>query len=236
MGEDKEKSQSNQPTVISSPPPYAYYPPEDEVNLADPWWVLVRRNHTLFGVTAVGTLSALLYALLATSVYRAEAICLPPTVGDIQVLNIQGVQSIDTGSTYTRFKRNLSSVIPRETIFGEMKLLDQFAPEREPDDSIDEIFSEFNETLTIATPKVKKDETPIPTITFAMEWEDPMLIAQVVNRIGKEAERVTALEIISDIQSMVDARVKDLNQAIKLHREKRQKLSQYANERPGTDK
>jgi len=216
---DGEKARNNQPPVVSNPPPYAYYPAEDEISLADLWLVLVKRKNTLLGVTAAVTLGALLYALLATPVYKAEAIFMPPTASDIQALNISGVQSINTGSTYTKFEQNLNSIIPRETIFAEMNLLDKF----EPDESIDEIFSEFNQTLTITTPKVEKDKTPIPTITFAMEWEDPVLIAQVVNRIATEAERITAIELISDIQTLISARVKELKLEIQLLREKTEK-------------
>ena len=91
---------------------------------------MVRRRKALFGVTAVATIGAVLYALFATPVYRAEAILLPPTVSDTQALNIPGVQSIDTDSTYTIFERNLSSVRPREMVFEEMNLLDQLAPGR----------------------------------------------------------------------------------------------------------
>jgi len=226
------KNENNQPPVVidNNQPPVVvdsrfigYYPPEDEIDLVDLWGVLVKRKKTLFGVTGATTLCALLYALLATPVYRAEATFMPPTVSDIQALNIPGVQSINTGSTYIKFQRNLNSIIPRETIFAEMNLLDQFEPDREPDESIDEIFSEFNETLTITTPKAEKDKTPIPTITFAMEWEDPVLIAQVVNRIATEAERVTAIELISDIQTRISARVKDLKLEIQLLREKTEK-------------
>ena len=232
MNVDREKPENNKPLVASSPPPYAYYPPEDEINLADLWWVLVKRKYTLIGVTAFVTLGALLYALQATPVYRAEAIFLPPTAGDIQELIVfQDIESFNVSSVYTKFEQNLSARPPRKTVFDDMNLLDQFAPEREPDESIDEIFSDFNETLTITTPKVKKDETPIPTITFAMEWEDPLLIAQVVNRIGKETERATALEIISDIQATIDSQVKDLNQEIKLLREKAIKQRQDEIER-----
>jgi len=220
---DGEKAENNQPPVVSNPPPYAYYPAEDEISLSDLWLVLVKRKNTLLGVTAAVTLGALLYALLATPVYRAEAIFMPPTASDIQALNISGVQSIDTGSTYTKFEQNLNSIIPRKSIFAEMNLLDQFVPDREPDNSIDEIFSEFNETLTITTPKAEKDKTPIPTITIAMEWEDPVLIAQVVNRIATEVEWVTAIELISDMQTRISARVKDLKLEIQLLREKTEK-------------
>jgi len=223
-----DKIENNQPPVASYPQPYGYYPPEDEINLADLWRVLVKRKKILLGVTAVVTLCALLYALLAPPVYRAEVIFLPPTVGDIQALNVANVQSIETGAVYRKFERNLSSVIPREIIFEEMNLLDQFEPDRDADDNLDEVFRDFNETLTITKPQVKKGETPIPTIRFAMEWEDPVLIAEVANRIAAEAERATTLEVISDIEARADERAKDLNQEVQRLRQqtKKQRLDE----------
>ena len=82
-----------------------------------------------------------------------------------------------------------------------MNLLDQFSPERNQDTNINAIFDAFNQGLNITIPKVKAGETAMPTITFAMEGEDPVLIAEVVNRIAVEAERMTVTEIISDIQA-----------------------------------
>ena len=209
---------NNQQPVGPSPPPYASYPVEDEISLADLWRVLVEHKNTYFGVTAVITLGALLYALLATPVYRAATIFLPPTAGDVERLKI-AEEGIDVNTMFTLFEQNLSSIRLRETIFKEMNLLDEFASEREPDASTEVIFSRFNETLTISTTTAaRKDETVIPTITFAMEWVDPVLIAQIINRLAKEAERATALEVISGIQASVAVQVEDLNLEVQLLR------------------
>jgi len=212
---DGEKADNNQPPVVSNPPPYAYYPAEDEISLADLWDVLVKRRKVLLAVTAVATVGAVLYALLATPVYRAEVVFLPPTASDIQALNIEGVDNININSVYTAFELNLSSRPPRQTIYDQMNLLDQFAQDKDPDTDLGLIFDDFNQSLSITTAKVKVGETAIPTITFAMEWEDPVLIAEIVNRIADEAERATKTEVLLDIQAWVSARVVELNQEIK---------------------
>jgi LPS O-antigen subunit length determinant protein (WzzB/FepE family) len=154
-----------------------------------------------------------LYALLATPVYRAVVVFLPPAAGDIQALNIEGVHGIDIKSVYTMFKKNLSSRPPRQAIYEKMNLLDRFEPDIDQDTNLDVIFDEFNQSLSITTPKVKKGDTviPIPTITFAMEWEDPVLTAEIVNRIAEEAEQATKVEILSDIETRVNFRVMELN-------------------------
>ena len=219
---DGEKTENNQPPVVSNPPPYAYYPAEDEISLADLWGVLVKRRKVLLAVTAMVTIGTVLYALLATPVYRAEVVFLPPTANNIQALHIEGVNKININSVYTAFELNLSSRPPRQTIYDQMNLLDQFAQDKDQDTSPGLIFDDFNQSLSVTTPKVKVGETAIPTITFAMEWEDPVLIAEIVNRIANEAERATTLEIILDFQAMVAARKKYLSQEIQLLREKAQ--------------
>jgi len=219
---DGEKSENGQPPVVSYPPPYAYYPAEDEISLADLWGVLVKRRKVLLAVTAVVTIGAVLYALLATPVYRAEVVFLPPAASDIQALKIQvqntdqvqiteDIESVSVESIYTMFKQMLNSKPPRQIIFDKMNLLEQFVSDKDQDTNNDVIFGEFNQTLSVVTPKVKKEETSIQTITLAMEWEDPVLIAEIINRIAEEVERATKSEVLLDIQTRVNARVTKLN-------------------------
>jgi len=47
-----------------------------------------------------------------------------------------------------------------------------------------------------------------------MEWEDPVLTAEIVNRIAEEAERAAKAEILSDIEARVSFRVIELNQEL----------------------
>ncbi|MBW6519724.1 MAG: hypothetical protein K0A99_01765 [Desulfoarculaceae bacterium] len=53
-----------------------------------------------------------------------------------------------------------------------------------------------------------------------MEGEDPVLVAEIANRLGEEARRVTAAKVLLNLQAKVNARIKDLNQEIQLLREK----------------
>jgi len=230
---EENKTNIPQPATAGYPAPYGYDLREDEINLADLWDVLVKRRKILFGVTAVVTIGAVLYALLATPVYRAVVVFLPPAAGDIQALNIEGVQSINIKSVYTMFKRNLSSRPPRQTIYDKMNLLDQFETDIDQDTNLDVIFDEFNQSLSITTPEIKKGDAviPIPTITFAMEWEDPVLTAEIVNRIAEEAERATKAEILSDIEARVSFRVIELNQEVQRLRDITKKRRQDEIER-----
>ena len=209
-------------TEIVQPP--GDYPQEDEISLIDYWRVLVKRKSIIIisGLTAIATIGAVLYALSLTPIYKAKAVFLPPEVSDIQPLLIQGINS-DSDTVYTMFKRNLSTRVPRQTIFEKMNLLSRFAPEGDQDADSDVIFDDFNQSLTVTIPKTKKGTLSVPTITLSMEGEDPVLIAEIINRIAEEAERATTLELISDIQSKVSARTRDLNQEIQRLHEKAKK-------------
>lgn len=71
-----------------NPPPaapvggYPYYPPmaynaEDEISLIDLWRVLMARKWMIFWVTTLFTVGAVVYALVAPEIYKAEATLAP---------------------------------------------------------------------------------------------------------------------------------------------------------------
>lgn len=223
------RTEQNRAEIIQ-PPLYGYDRQEDEISLVDLWRVLVRRKGTIFVVAAIATIGAVLYAMLATPVYKAEAIFLPPAESDIQSLNIQVVQGVSVDSVYTTFKKHLGASTTRRAIFNKMKLFEQFASERDQDTNYDQIFSRLNENITTTIPKEKKGVKPIPTITLSMEGEDPLLIAEIVNHIAAEAERATTEEVVSDIQAKLGAIIDDLNREIQRLREqaKKQRLDEIA--------
>ncbi|MCP3875776.1 MAG: hypothetical protein GY699_21810, partial [Desulfobacteraceae bacterium] len=104
---DQNGSETAQPHPAGYPPPYGYIPQKDEINLIDLWNTLVKRKFTILWVATISTVCALLYALLAPSIYKAEVVFMPPSNSDIQALNIQGVQKVMIGSTNTDLDVNL---------------------------------------------------------------------------------------------------------------------------------
>ena len=76
MNNQKDNQQAPQNPM---PPPYPYYAPpqDDEINLLDLWRMLAEQKKLIFILTAITTSVALAYALLATPIYRAEALLAP---------------------------------------------------------------------------------------------------------------------------------------------------------------
>ena len=105
--------------------PIAYQPQpvyEDEISLIDLWQVLVRQKKIIFGLTAIVTVGAVLYALSLPPVYKAKTSFLPPSESDIQILNVQGIQGISVDTVYAMFKQNLFARPPRLATFTKMNL------------------------------------------------------------------------------------------------------------------
>ncbi|MCP3675035.1 MAG: hypothetical protein GY829_11285 [Gammaproteobacteria bacterium] len=205
---------------------------EDEINLVDLWQALVKQKNTIFGTTAIVTLIAILYALFATPIYKAETVFLPPSEGDIQHLQINDandandvsyISNVNLDNVYNNFKRNLGSIALRKQLFDTMSLADQFAPNRDETSNIDEIFNEFNKNVKLTIPNPKKGEFSLPITTLSLERNAPELMAEVINRFSEQAEQATVAELTSNIDTKVKERIKETQLEIKLLLEKTKK-------------
>jgi chain length determinant protein (polysaccharide antigen chain regulator) len=201
--------------------PNMYQPlPDDEIDLLDLLRVLIRRWKMIALVTVVVTALAVTYALLAPRVYKTEAILRPSTPADVQQLDVKGVYTHDLNMIHAFFKQNLQSVVVKKAVFEEMDLLNVFSPERDQQENVNTVFDEYVESISIIFPEAKKGEEVFMTSTLAMEGEDPVLIADIVNRLVEEARRVTTSELILNVQANVRARIRDLTTELQLLREK----------------
>ncbi len=138
---------------------------------------------------------------------------------------------MSTKFVYSMFDQDLRAVTPRRSAFEKMNLLDRLAPETDQESNFDEIFDALNRSLTVATSKVKNTTMSIippitltmmsiiPPITLTMEGGDPVLIADIVNNVAEEVERVTTAEIIIGLEAKISTGINDLKQKIKLLRE-----------------
>ena len=106
--------------------------PENEVDLFDLLLHLKANLRSMIAVFFLVFLCFVVYLLLAPRLYRAEAVFLPPTVKDVQSLNI--VSSIETTQpfkrylpeeVYKQFLTNLESRKIRWEYYQEQNLAEQ---------------------------------------------------------------------------------------------------------------
>ena len=196
---------SQQNLTPQGSPPYAYYPTDDEINLMDLWRILMARKMLIVGITAVVTFGALIYALLAPSIYKAETVFLPPSQHDIHALNVQGVQGVQgvsVDSVYALFKRNLGALSLQKEFFIESGEREAVRAKAGPEATEEQLFTGFSAALAIETDKKDKD-----ALRFAVRDSSPDKAAQLANDFSAFAERATIQALILDVQTAVKNRI-----------------------------
>jgi len=191
MKEKEQRQEQQMVPVMMMPQPMV---DEDEINLLDLWRVLWQRKMIVLGTALAAAIMAVAYALLATSVYKAEAFLLPPSAQNVQGLNVQGlnvqglnVQGYTPEQVYDLFIRNLQSRALRRHYFDAHKLADALAPDREQDANINRIFEEdFNKMLSVSRDKKNKARVDV-----SYQGSDAKLAAQWVNDMVAEANTAT---------------------------------------------
>ncbi len=198
----------SQPSLPSHtpPPPYGYYPADDEINLMDLWRILMARKSLIIAITILVTLGAAAYAFLAPSVYKAETVFLPPSQHDIHALNVQGVQGVQgvsVDSVYALFKRNLGALSLQKEFFIRSGERDRLRAKAGAETTDEQLFISFSDgALAIETDKKDKD-----ALRFVVRDSNPEKAAQLANDFSAFAERATVQALILDVQTAVKNRI-----------------------------
>lgn len=212
---------------------------EVEISLVDAWEILRRQKYIVLGVAVFTTICALIYALQITPAYKVEAVFLPPKEGDIQLLNVYmgssaGVQEVPASkgaskassmvlnvpTVFARFRKNLASSRVRRVVFDEMF---PSASEDSKNASTNMSFNRLNKKMRIKARKSGISLYPVPIVTLEIRGEDPELIANFANRVGREAERVAAEEVVSDLRAAISVKINNLKMKIDALREQAKK-------------
>lgn len=198
-----------------------YYPPEDEINLIDLVKVLFRQKYIISGLTIAATIGAVLYALIATPVYKAEAVFLPPVASDVQVLTVQGVQGVPgvgVDAAYKAFKRNLDSRKLLKHFFENHGIIDVLAPERSEETSRESVFQSFRNMIHVKTDK--------ESLSFSIEWEDPEQASEWVNQYVALTSQKTVDQLVFNVRDAINNRIRYIEYTIaskrKMARERRE--------------
>lgn len=193
-----------------------YNTSDDEIDLRELVRTLIRRKKTILLVASVVLLASVVYALLATPVYKARISFLPPTLGDIAPLKLPlAEQGGDlSAKIYADFEKNLNSLKLRREIFDKMKLLPLLNKDANAQTNVEAVFNEFNENIATEKPVAKKNETTIPALHLTLKGDDPKLIADTLNQISERVQSTTKQEAIRDILEQVTFRKSQLDREI----------------------
>ena len=174
---------------------------DDEINLFDLFRTLAGHKWLIAACTAAATGIGLLYALLATPIYKVETSLIPPTLSDVAALQIAG-DSATPETLFKRFSTALDSKSLRRDFFlhhgGQQKL----APEAKTDKELRTAFNSFDGSLTW------KDGT------LTMVGTDPKLITDVLNDFVQASEQKVRENVVADLQAENRTRTALINQTI----------------------
>ena len=199
---------------------------EKGITLLDIWRILTERKQLIFGVTLVFLIGSLAYAFFTTPVYMATAYLLPPTVKDVEGLNVLEGNNFTPKLVYSMLIRNLNSRKLRKTYFDTHRLIKTLAPGAKTEKTIREVFEKsFNSVLKVSHDKGNKERV---IVTF--EAVDPEFAAETINGFIKMANRVTAIELANDLISMIESKKESLKKEIAAKRKvaKQRRLDRIA--------
>ena len=86
---DNPQTQASQNVQYAAPYPQQFE--DDNIDLYELWITLWNKKWLVIAVTVIASLGSVVYALKQPSVYKAEALLLPPRVEDLKSLNFPGV-------------------------------------------------------------------------------------------------------------------------------------------------
>jgi chain length determinant protein (polysaccharide antigen chain regulator) len=163
---------------------------------------LVQKRRFIFLVTLAVTLTATAFAFFSPLVYKAEIFLLPPHSKNIQGLNVQDLNVQSSESVYNLFVRNLHARAFRRRLFDEQNLIEHFAPERDQETRIEDVFEGFNKALTVSRNLRKKGEEDFVTVSF--EVGDAVLAAKVLNNFINLVNAETVSILVDNVEEKLN--------------------------------
>jgi uncharacterized protein involved in exopolysaccharide biosynthesis len=227
--EPKEPAQNQQqPAVPPSgyPPPWAYYPPQDEIDLRE-YWKLVVENRKLIGIITGGcALIALIAAFVMTPIYRAETVLAPVSqdktsglaalagqfggLAELAGISLGGGNDTDESIATLKSRELTAEFVKKENI------LPLLFPSRwdeqtktwtkhwwnlgakDPAPTQWDAYKIFDEDIRDVSVDRKTN-----LVTLSVEWKDPMLAAKWANDLVKQVNDTRRQEAIEEADKSI---------------------------------
>ncbi|HMT93831.1 Wzz/FepE/Etk N-terminal domain-containing protein [uncultured Thiothrix sp.] len=197
---------------------------KDEIELRDFIKKIIQYKKVVIFTFSFIFLIFLLYAFIGSPMYKAKALFLPPTIGDVAPLKIpttteQSSVTLDINqelvkSIYEHFEKNLNSLNLRREIFQKMNIIKLFKKSASTQADADLFFEQFNKNFTVEKITTKKDSSILAPINLTLKGSDPKLIADILNQTTNLVLSTTKQESIRDIIEQVNFKKAQLGREI----------------------
>ena len=213
---------SKEPVQYRDDVPREYFH-DDEIHVGELIRNLLEKKVLIGAITMVGTLLAVIVALLLPKIYQVQAVVSLPN--GLQIAPIvqnayfpSDVPGLTVNDVFSDYLRNLNSNRNLRTLFDREKLIDQLNIKK--DDDANTVFFDFLEdfSVKIVTPEYldlpKDAEIPKELIAITIETPYPTKIAPFLNDYLAFAEQRTLAEIKSNSSGYIQGRKAEINRRI----------------------
>jgi len=203
-----DNPQTKAPQNVQNADPYPQQFEDDTIDLYELWITLRNKKWLVIAVTVIAALGSVVYALQQPSIYKAEALLLPPKGKDVQSLNVHGEQleeGVSAARAFAAFKTNLSSRSMQKKFIEKYNLLDILAPNRTPETGDIEILESFSGMMKIEANG---------GFSVSMESADPEFAAKLVNDYVNFCDMETVRALVSNARNNIQEQIIDIEYKI----------------------
>ncbi|WP_139159504.1 Wzz/FepE/Etk N-terminal domain-containing protein [Pseudomonas argentinensis] len=189
----------------------------DEIDLGELIRALWARKRLIVGVTAVVTVIAVAYALLATKYYKTQSVVRPIAMNVLDELNASGVYTLTPDEALQRVGSGISSYEYRLAFYR--KHQDLFGPDAISDDqTLEQGLNQINESFAILRPDPKKSDGGFPYVGLAYTYPWGVKGADIVNGLIEYVIEQERIAIAKDVEVIIQNRLTKLEQAMAAER------------------
>jgi len=189
----------------------------DEIDLGELIRALWARKWLIIGVTAVVSLVAIAYALLATKYYKTQSVLRPVAMNVLDELNASQVYTLTPDEALQRVGSGISSYEYRLAFYR--KRQDLFGPEAISDDqTLEQGLNQINESFAILRPDPKKSDGGFPYVGLAYTYPWGVKGADVVNGLIEYVIEQERIAIAKDVEVIIQNRLTKLEQGMAAER------------------
>ncbi|MBL4902439.1 hypothetical protein JYT85_02175 [Desulfocapsa sp. AH-315-G09] len=199
----------------------------NEIDLYEIIAIFKRYRWLMIGVVFFVSLATVSFALLLPKVYRAEVVITPPSIKDVEQLNIFDMETskkendfgnyfyvIQEENLYDKFIRFLSSKQLQHNFFKENNLLDYWKDEGDNEVNFLEVFhKKFSDKIAIDDLRYQ-NKNELETVVITLEGGDEKLIVEWLNKYVVYVDKYTIESIINGITTKAQLQIEGISRQI----------------------
>lgn len=186
-------------------------PQNDEIDLGELMRALWERKKLIIGITAIFTLLAIAYALLATKYYRTQSILRPVAMNVLDELNASGLYTLTPEEALQRVGAGISSYEYRLEYFNANQELfgpDAMSDGQTPEQALNQIIDDFE----ILRPAANRIDGGFSYVGLAYTYPSGVKGADIVNGLIQYVIQKERIALAQDVEVIIRNRLAKLEQ------------------------